>query len=555
MADVFISYDHSDKARAEAIAHGLERAGLTVWWDRWIGGGEVFADKIQAELDRASAVVVLWSQASVRSKWVMDEAAHAAERGRLIPVRIDGAVPPLGFRQYQSLDLRDASDEEAAAALLKPICELCPDIAVDAAGARARRLPAPARLARRLGRFLRRHQRTAATAGLVVAGALLSFLLSNARLEAESARAAEISRRIVAQQENPEPAQIAAVNDAVLSLIKTGGPAGRPIVALLEKGDVAGAAAALENKSEAERGANAPLADQVETLKQIGALVFRSDTQKAIAVYRQANELDPTDPIVLYQLGELHMRINDPEAANAYFVALDALVERRPEDQRDERLAIFAVAAKIGIGRTWLHLGRLEEGEAALKKAEALADRTGARLQQAFALEKLGAAEQERKDLDAAERYVSRARVIYRALGSDYDEARATGVLGTIARAKGEEAAAKDLLLRARDLNARLGQKSSEAIALLDLGSLAADGGDIAGARSFYAEALSISKAQALPNLTGLVHEGLAYVAGLETDAATRCSELQAALAAYSAAPHRDARDIDRIKGLSAECA
>src|SRR6185295_15159964 len=51
------------------------------------------------------AVVVLWSKSSVESDWVRDEAAQGRDRQRLVPLSLDGTVPPLGFRQIQVIKL------------------------------------------------------------------------------------------------------------------------------------------------------------------------------------------------------------------------------------------------------------------------------------------------------------------------------------------------------------------------------------------------------------------------------------------------------------------
>ena len=48
---------------------------------------------------------MLWSAQSVQSAWVRDEAAAGRDSGRLVPVMIDETDPPLGFRQFQSIDL------------------------------------------------------------------------------------------------------------------------------------------------------------------------------------------------------------------------------------------------------------------------------------------------------------------------------------------------------------------------------------------------------------------------------------------------------------------
>jgi len=105
MAKVFLSYDRDDTERARPVALALEKAGHAVWWDLHIRGGEQFTKAIDEALAAADAVVVLWSQHSVESAWVRDEAAAGRDSGRLVPVSLDKTSPPLGFRQYQTIDL------------------------------------------------------------------------------------------------------------------------------------------------------------------------------------------------------------------------------------------------------------------------------------------------------------------------------------------------------------------------------------------------------------------------------------------------------------------
>ena len=105
MADVFISYARDDRAIAERLADAITTAGKSVWWDRHIKGGAEFARDIEAQLDAATHVLVLWSKDAVNSRWVKDEASEAAESGRLIAASIDGTPPPLGFRQFHTIEL------------------------------------------------------------------------------------------------------------------------------------------------------------------------------------------------------------------------------------------------------------------------------------------------------------------------------------------------------------------------------------------------------------------------------------------------------------------
>lgn len=105
MGKVFLSYARDDSAAAKQLAGLIAGAGHDVWWDRHIQGGSRFASEIDRELKGCEAVVVLWSAASVDSAWVQDEAAEGRDTARLVPVTLGNSRPPLGFRQFHTVDL------------------------------------------------------------------------------------------------------------------------------------------------------------------------------------------------------------------------------------------------------------------------------------------------------------------------------------------------------------------------------------------------------------------------------------------------------------------
>ncbi len=105
MADIFVSYAREDKARVAPLVAALERQGWSIWWDPAIAPGEEFDHLIAAEIDKASAVVVVWTPASVASRWVRGEAREAADRGILVPVRFEGAKLPIDVRSLHTTDL------------------------------------------------------------------------------------------------------------------------------------------------------------------------------------------------------------------------------------------------------------------------------------------------------------------------------------------------------------------------------------------------------------------------------------------------------------------
>lgn len=110
MADVFISYSKADRPHAEALADELELHGYKVWWDTALYGGEDFHDTILRALDDAKAVIVIWSESSVKSQWVRGEAQHAQSQQKLIPTKfaeLRETDIPLIFRTLHTEPLED----------------------------------------------------------------------------------------------------------------------------------------------------------------------------------------------------------------------------------------------------------------------------------------------------------------------------------------------------------------------------------------------------------------------------------------------------------------
>lgn len=116
MADVFVSYARADKARVAPLVAALEQRGWSVWWDPDITPGQEFDSQIESELQAACAVVVVWTQTSVGSRWVRGEAREAADRGILVPVRFDAARLPMDVRAIHTIDLDQWADNPAHAA-------------------------------------------------------------------------------------------------------------------------------------------------------------------------------------------------------------------------------------------------------------------------------------------------------------------------------------------------------------------------------------------------------------------------------------------------------
>jgi adenylate cyclase len=145
VARIFLSYARDDVDAAKSLAAAIGEAGHEVWWDRHLHGGSRFATEIDKALKDAEAVVVLWSPTSIDSAWVQDEAAEGRDSGRLVPVSLQSAKPPLGFRQFQTIELGSWDGTRAPDALedlLEAIGRTCGSAARPAGNGKTDKAPA-----------------------------------------------------------------------------------------------------------------------------------------------------------------------------------------------------------------------------------------------------------------------------------------------------------------------------------------------------------------------------------------------------------------------------
>jgi HEAT repeat protein len=109
VADVFISYSKGQRKITETLAQQLQAHGYSVWWDVKLDPGEDFGEIIQERLEKSKAAIVIWTRASVRSKWVRAEAQIAEASGKLIPVRrrnlsVNDIPPPYNILQTDAIE-------------------------------------------------------------------------------------------------------------------------------------------------------------------------------------------------------------------------------------------------------------------------------------------------------------------------------------------------------------------------------------------------------------------------------------------------------------------
>jgi TolB-like protein/Tfp pilus assembly protein PilF len=103
--DIFLSYNREDQAVARRFAAAFEDIGLSVWWDVSLNVGDHYDVVTEDALRTAAAVVVLWSQRSVQSRWVRAEATVANRNRTLVPCMIEPCERPIMFELTQTTDL------------------------------------------------------------------------------------------------------------------------------------------------------------------------------------------------------------------------------------------------------------------------------------------------------------------------------------------------------------------------------------------------------------------------------------------------------------------
>lgn len=116
MADIFLSYSHYDRPRAEPIVRALSEAGYSVFWDQSTPSGGDWNALIREELQSARVCVVLWSKSSVDSRNVVHEATIALNANRLVPAMLEPLAAedfPMGFYTVQAVDLSEIDTDAA----------------------------------------------------------------------------------------------------------------------------------------------------------------------------------------------------------------------------------------------------------------------------------------------------------------------------------------------------------------------------------------------------------------------------------------------------------
>lgn len=108
MPHIFIAHSDKDRDAAEGFASELRELGFSIFAFRAAPNiGDDIPNVVEAEIARASAVLVLWSAKAVQSVWVRAEGLRALELGTFVSAALEPVLPPIPFNAYNAPDLSD----------------------------------------------------------------------------------------------------------------------------------------------------------------------------------------------------------------------------------------------------------------------------------------------------------------------------------------------------------------------------------------------------------------------------------------------------------------
>lgn len=113
MADLFISYARKDRSLAESLASQLDAQGFSTWWDASLSAGANFSREIQSQIDQSQAVLVIWTENSVCSDWVLAEVQRAYSREKLICIKNNALAVhniPLPYNMLHCIGIEQTDD-------------------------------------------------------------------------------------------------------------------------------------------------------------------------------------------------------------------------------------------------------------------------------------------------------------------------------------------------------------------------------------------------------------------------------------------------------------
>ncbi len=145
--DFVLSYAREDSAAAQAVQHGLEVEGLSVFRDLTnLRAGEDWRKGVQEALSASDALIVLLSASSARSeavlqevRWALEQVGQPAALRTIVPIILPGAsfagaewdrfvLPPgRNLRDFTAATVPPAAGQNFWASLARQIAEIPPE--------------------------------------------------------------------------------------------------------------------------------------------------------------------------------------------------------------------------------------------------------------------------------------------------------------------------------------------------------------------------------------------------------------------------------------------
>ena len=121
--DLFLSHQHNDAARVEALARILsEKHGLRVWLDKWEDDSGELKATCEAGIRASRFTVVVGSKTALKSKWVAWEIEKHNELNpegkRLLPLKFEPLKLPKDLEELRWVDFTDPAKDGDNAELL-----------------------------------------------------------------------------------------------------------------------------------------------------------------------------------------------------------------------------------------------------------------------------------------------------------------------------------------------------------------------------------------------------------------------------------------------------
>ncbi len=120
---IFLSYAHADSKRAHRLRHLLSRRrDVSVFTTSMLSAGEDWQTRLKEEISNCDTFMLLLSQDSFDSKWVLHELGAAwAMSKKMIAVVTEDTLPlnmPVEVKDLQVVKFEDLQDAEALSELL-----------------------------------------------------------------------------------------------------------------------------------------------------------------------------------------------------------------------------------------------------------------------------------------------------------------------------------------------------------------------------------------------------------------------------------------------------